>query len=71
MSKKKKFLTSEQIADLYSEAFITGALRRQGETFSALIPDCTFISFESGGHLMAGNEKVIEEELARFVERTK
>ena len=39
--------------------------------WEALIPDCTFISFETGGHLMEGNGKVIEEELAGFVERTK
>ena len=38
--------------------------------WEALIPDCTFISFETGGHLMEGNGKVIEEELAGFVERT-
>lgn len=34
-------------------------------------PYCTFISFEAGGHLMKGNGKVIEEELTKFVERTK
>ena len=38
--------------------------------WEALIPDCTFISFETGGHLMEGKGKVIEEELAGFVERT-
>lgn len=35
------------------------------------IPDCTFISFETGGHLMEGNGEVIREELAKFVERTR
>ena len=35
------------------------------------IPDCTFISFETGGHLMEGNSAVITEELAKFVGRTK
>lgn len=39
--------------------------------WKAYIPDCTFISFETGGHLMAGNGEVIDEELAKFVERTK
>ena len=36
-----------------------------------LISDCTFISFETGGHLMEGNDGVIKEELKKFVERTK
>ena len=35
------------------------------------IPDCTFISFETGGHLMVGNGEVIQKELAKFVERTR
>lgn len=43
----------------------------EAKGWEALIPDCTFISFETGGHLMEGNGKVIEEELSRFVERTK
>lgn len=36
-----------------------------------LIPDCTFFSFETGGHLMADNNGVITTELGKFVERTK
>lgn len=35
------------------------------------IKDCTFISFETGGHLMVGNDEVIPKELAKFVERTR
>lgn len=35
------------------------------------IPNCTFISFETGGHLMAENNGTITRELAAFVERTK
>lgn len=34
------------------------------------IPDCTFISFEEGGHLMEGNGERIEKELADFVKAT-
>ena len=32
-----------------------------------LIPNCTFVTFESGGHMMEGNGKEIEEFLNRFV----
>lgn len=35
------------------------------------IPDCTFVSLETGGHLMAGNEGVIEKALDKFVNETK
>lgn len=35
------------------------------------IEDCTFISFENGGHLMEGNGQKISEELDGFVKRTK
>lgn len=35
------------------------------------IPDCTFISFETGGHLMEGNGEAIQKELAGFVDRTR
>lgn len=34
------------------------------------IPNCTFISFESGGHLMEGNGEVIDKELEKFVQKT-
>lgn len=33
----KEMLISEHIADLYSEAFLMGVLKRQGETFSKLV----------------------------------
>ncbi len=33
----REMLVSEHIADLYSEAFIVGVLRRQGETFHKLV----------------------------------
>lgn len=39
--------------------------------WEARIPDCTFITFETGGHLMAENNGVITKKLAEFVERTK
>ena len=38
----REMLVSNHIADLYSEAFIMGVLRRQGETFSKLVKDGMF-----------------------------
>lgn len=38
----REMLVSNHIADLYSEAFIMGVLRRQGETFSKLVEDGMF-----------------------------
>lgn len=38
----REMLISEHIADLYSEVFIMGALKRQGETFSKLVEDGMF-----------------------------
>ena len=38
----REMLVNEHIADLYSEAFITGVLKRQGETFLALTEDGMF-----------------------------
>lgn len=34
-------------------------------------PNCTFISFESGGHLMTGNENKINSELDKFIDKYK
>lgn len=34
-------------------------------------PNCTFISFESGGHLMIGNGEIINEELDKFTNENK
>lgn len=34
-------------------------------------PNCTFISFESGGHLMKGNQDKINSELDKFIEANK
>lgn len=34
-------------------------------------PNCTFISFESGGHLMTGNQNKINNELDNFIEKNK
>lgn len=34
-------------------------------------PNCTFISFESGGHLMKGNQDTINSELDKFIEENK
>lgn len=38
----REMLVSEHIADLYSEAFLTGVLKRQGDTFASLIEDGMF-----------------------------
>lgn len=35
------------------------------------IPDCRFVSFETGGHLMEGNTTIIEKEFDTFVLKTK
>lgn len=32
------------------------------------IPDCTFISFESGGHLMEGHGEEIKQAVSKFIE---
>lgn len=34
-------------------------------------PNCTFISFESGGHLMTGNQNKINSELDKFIDKNK
>lgn len=34
-------------------------------------PNCKFISFESGGHLMVGNEETINKELDKFINKNK
>lgn len=38
------------------------------EQWAAKIPDCTFVPFESGGHLMKGNEEKINASLEAFIE---
>ena len=43
----------------------------EAKAWEAHIPDCTFISFETGGHLMEGNETKIDAELDKFIEKTK
>lgn len=36
--------------------------------WSKKIPNCTFVSFKTGGHLMTGNSKKINEALDRFIQ---
>ena len=41
------------------------------EQWAKLIPNCTFVPFETGGHLMAGHSKEIEQSLESFINETK
>lgn len=36
---------------------------------AARIPDCRFVSFDTGGHLLFGHDEEIDEEIGRFVDR--
>lgn len=40
---------------------------KRAELWSERIPDCTFISFETGGHLMTGNSDEINQGLSNFI----
>ena len=37
--------------------------------WSKKIPNCTFVSFKTGGHLMTGNSKKINEEFNSFIHK--
>lgn len=36
---------------------------------AARMPDCRFVSFDTGGHLLFGHDEEIDDEVARFVDR--
>lgn len=41
------------------------------ERWAGIIPKCTFVSFETGGHLMVGHAKEIKQALEDFINETK
>ncbi|MDR0287735.1 MAG: alpha/beta hydrolase, partial [Clostridiales bacterium] len=43
----------------------------QAEKAVSRFPNCTFISFETGGHLMAGNSEEIKNAVAEFIKNTR
>lgn len=62
------------IEELQVPALIIAAKDDKLSDFNAMekvvprFPECTFISFESGGHLLVGHEDEIQEELDAFID---